>query len=84
MADGGLGASYVAVVDPQRGEVFYRRWAKIISRRGDIIVIGHYKEDDWDKFNEGANARVMPYQRERQNLNTILSSGRVIFNKPIR
>ncbi|MFN2514465.1 MAG: hypothetical protein ABR568_24015, partial [Pyrinomonadaceae bacterium] len=34
MSDGGLGASYVAVVDPDRGEVFFRRWAKIISRQG--------------------------------------------------
>src|SRR4026209_2375497 len=27
LEDGGLGASYVAVVDPMRGEVFFRRWA---------------------------------------------------------
>ncbi|MDX6694464.1 MAG: hypothetical protein QOF02_2067 [Blastocatellia bacterium] len=84
MADGGLGASYVAVVDPRRGELFFRRWAKIISRQGDIIVIGYYREADWDKLNEDANARLKPYKRERHNLNTILSSGRVIFNKPMR
>jgi hypothetical protein len=83
MEDGGLGASYLAVVDPARGEVFFRRWAKIISRRGDIIVIGHYKEDDWDKFMENENAKVTPYKRERQNLNTILRR-RVIFKKPDR
>ena len=83
MSDGGLGASYLAVVDPARGEVFFRRWVKIISRRGDIIVIGHYKEDDWEKFHEGGNARVRPYKTERQNLNTILRR-RVIFNKPDR
>jgi hypothetical protein len=83
MSDGGLGASYLAVVDPGRGEVFFRRWTKIISRRGDIIVIGHYKEDDWEKFLENENAKVTPYKRERQNLNTILRR-RVIFNKPDR
>jgi hypothetical protein len=83
LADGGLGASYLAVVDPARGEVFFRRWAKLISRRGDNIVIGHYKEADWDKFNENETAQVAPYKTERQNLNTILR-GRVIFNKPDR
>ena len=83
MSDGGLGASYLAVVDPARGELFFRRWAKIISRRGDIIVIGHYKEDDWENFNDGANVKVKPYKTERQNLHTILRR-RVIFNKPDR
>jgi hypothetical protein len=83
MSDGGLGASYLAVVDPARGEVFFRRWAKLISRRGDIIVIGHYREDDWEKFHEDENARVRPYKTERQNLNTILRR-RVIINKPDR
>ncbi len=83
MWDGGLGASYLAVVDPARGELFFRRWAKIISRQGDIIVIGHYKEDDWEKFHEDEKAKVTPYKRERQNLNTILRR-HVIFNKPDR
>jgi hypothetical protein len=83
MSDGGLGASYLAVVDPTRGEVFFRRWTKIISRRGDIIVIGHYKEDDWEKFLEDKNAKVAPYKTERQNLDILLRR-RVIFNKPDR
>jgi len=83
MSDSGLGASYLAVVDPARGEVFFRRWIKIISRQGDIIVIGHYNEDDWGKLNEDENAKVRPYKTERHNLNTILRS-RVIINKPDR
>jgi hypothetical protein len=49
MIDGGLGASYVAVVDPRRGEAFFRRWARILARNGDTIVIGFYKEVDWEK-----------------------------------
>lgn len=80
LTDGGLGASYLAVVDPSRGEVFFRRWVKIISRRGDIITIGHYKEDDWDKFLQNENAKVKPYKIERQNLNILLRR-RVIVNK---
>lgn len=81
MSDGGLGASYVAVVDPARGEIFFRRWAKIISRRGDNVVLGHYKEADWEKFHANENAAVTPAKTERLNLNTLLR-GRVIVNKP--
>jgi hypothetical protein len=82
MSDGGLGGSYLAVVDPERGEVFFRQWAKLLWRRGDIIAIGHYKEEDWGELeqNQTENAKVKPYKRERQNLNAILK-GRVIVNK---
>ena len=80
LTDGGLGASYQAVVDPNRGQVFFRRWSKVISRRGDIIVLGRYKEDDWDKFMENENANVRPYRTERYNLNQLLRR-KVIINK---
>ncbi|MEK6336150.1 MAG: hypothetical protein AABM67_14565 [Acidobacteriota bacterium] len=80
LTDGGLGASYQAVVDPNRGEVFFRRWSKVLSRRGDIIVLGRYKEDDWEKFVENENAKVRPYRTERYNLNTLLRR-KVIVNK---
>ena len=79
LEDGGLGASYVAVVDPTRGEVFFRRWARILSRKGDTIVLGRYREGDWDKFmTEGA--KVRPYRTERYNLNSLLLR-RVMVNK---
>jgi hypothetical protein len=80
LTDGGLGASYQAVVDPNRGEVLFRRWAKVISRRGDTIVLGRYKEDDWDKFMQDENAKVRPYRTERYNLNEVRRR-KVIFNK---
>ena len=77
MEDGGLGASYVAVVDPWRGEVFFRRWARILADKGDTIVLGFYKEEDWGEL----EARKMrPYKRERYNLNSLLLR-RVIVNK---
>lgn len=79
MEDGGLGASYFAVVDPARGEVFFRRWARLLSRRGDTVVLGFYKEEDWEKLME-PNARVRPHRTERHNLNTILKR-RVIVNR---
>lgn len=78
MADGGLGASYLAVVDPWRGEVFFRRWVRILANNGDTIVLGFYREDDWGNMDEGR--KVRPYKRERHNLNTLLLR-RVIVNK---
>jgi type I site-specific restriction endonuclease len=80
MADGGLGASYVAVVDPWRGEVFFRRWARILARKGDTVVIGFYKEEDWEKLASEQSGEVRPYKSERHNLKSLLLR-RVIFNK---
>ena len=77
MEDGGLGASYVAVVDPWRGEVFFRRWARILADKGDTIVLGFYKEEDWG---EPDASKVRPYKKERHNLNSLLVR-RVIVNK---
>lgn len=78
LEDGGLGASYFAVVDPARGEVFFRRWARLLSRKGDTVVLGFYKEEDWEKLGE-PNARVRPHRTERHNLSALLK--RVIVNK---
>jgi len=78
MEDGGLGASYLAVVDPWRGEVFFRRWVRILANNGDIIILGFYREKDWGDLEEGK--RVRPYKRERHNLKTLLQRP-VIVNK---
>lgn len=81
MADGGLGASYFAVVDPQRGEVFFRRWARLMGRSGDQITLGFWREADWgDSATDGAPRR-RPYRTERLNLNAVLRR-RVIYNRP--
>ena len=78
MEDGGLGASYLAVVDPLRGEVFFRRWVRILANKGDIIVLGFYREKDWGELEEGK--KVRPYKRESHNLKTLLLRP-VIVNK---
>lgn len=78
MEDGGLGASYVAVIDPLRGEVFFRRWARILANKGDTIVLGFYREADWGELEPGKKAR--PYKRERHNLKSLLRRP-VIVNK---
>ena len=80
LSDGGLGAEYIAVVDPSRGEVFFRGWSRILSQKGDTIVLGLYKENDWEKLNSGEEGKVRPYKRETYNLNSLLKR-RVIFNK---
>jgi hypothetical protein len=80
LSDGGLGASYFAVVDPNRGEVFFRRWALLLSRKGDLIVLGRYREDDWDKLTSSETTKVTPYKKERYNLKTLLNR-HVIHNK---
>jgi hypothetical protein len=78
MEDGGLGASYLAVVDPWRGEVFFRRWVRILANKGDTIVLGFYREKDWGDFVEGK--KVRPYKRESHNLKSLLLRP-VIVNK---
>jgi len=78
MKDGGLGASYVAVIDPSRGEVFFRRWARILANKGDTIVLGFYREADWGELDSGK--KVRPYKRERHNLKSLLRRP-VIVNK---
>ena len=75
MSDGGLGASYVAVVDPWRGEVFFRRWARILTHKEDTVVLGFYKEADWDQIE-----KAHPYKIRRYNLNSLLI-GKVIINE---
>jgi len=80
MVDGGLGASYVAVIDPWRGEVFFRPRARILARKGDTIFIGSYKEEDWEKFDTEQGGKVRPSKSERHNLDSLLWR-RVIVNK---
>lgn len=80
MSDGGLGANYLAIVDPTRGEVFFRRWVRLLSRKGDILTLGHYREDDWHKFLENENTKVRPYRTEKVNLSAALKR-RIIVNK---
>jgi hypothetical protein len=80
MGDGGLGASYVAVVDPWRGEVFFRRWARILSNKGDTIVLGFYRESDWgDELESGK--KVRPYKRELHNLKSLLRRPVIVNEK---
>ena len=79
MEDGGLGASYVAVIDPLRGEVFFRRWARILANKGDTIVLGFYREADWGELEPGK--KVRPYKTERQILKLLLRRPLIVNKK---
>jgi hypothetical protein len=91
MEDGGLGGSYFAVVDPKRGEVFYRQWSELKTLSGDKFTLGFYREDDFEKIVEEhdivapdqvmSTTTVRPYKTEQHNLAAILK-GRVIYNRP--
>ncbi len=93
MTDGGLGGAYFAVVDPKRGEVFYRSFAELAAIKGDTIKLSFYKEDDWEKIsgergedeyqNKTAfvdKTKVKPFKIETHDLNKIIK-GQVIVNK---
>jgi hypothetical protein len=81
MTDGGLGAYYLAVVDPARGEVFFTKWARLLSRKGDVIRVGYYREDvDWSAFYQDENAPIRPYKIRSYNLSALLRRP-VIYNK---
>ena len=92
MADGGLGAGYFAVVDPKRGEVFYRRWAELTELAGDRIKLAFYDADNWDQINEAragqqddpnqviSRTNVKPVRTENHDLKRVLRM-KVIYNK---
>lgn len=95
MEDGGLGGAYFSVVDPRRGEVFFRSWAEITRLKDDTITLAFYKESDWENINQARDtsfyqnknafpaesAKVKPYKTETHDLKKILRN-KVIYNKP--
>jgi hypothetical protein len=70
MRDGGLGASHVAVVDPRRGEVFIASKARLQDRTGDLLILGFYRDDDWEILANGKS--VQPYKVQRYDLKRLL------------
>lgn len=93
LQDGGLGGSYFAVVDPKRGEVFYRQWAEASKISGDRVTLDFFREDDFDALlgerddtQKSPNqvivpTKVRPYKHETIDLKQVLRN-RVIYNRP--
>lgn len=92
MSDGGLGGSYLAVVDPKRGEVFFRKWAEVTGINGDNITLAMYRADDFEAINEErgwkpgpsnlviSKTKVAPYKTETHDLKRLLRN-RVLYNR---
>lgn len=70
MLDGGLGASHFAVVDPKRGEVFVASKTRLKERRGDIVVLDFYRDEDWEALANGKS--VEPYKEQRHDIKRLL------------
>jgi hypothetical protein len=80
MRDGGLGASHIAIVDPNRGEVFVEQKAKVMSRTGDVLVLGYFHDEEWESLAHGMNVR--PYRTKSYNLSVIMK-GKPMVRKPL-
>jgi hypothetical protein len=70
MSDSGLGASHVAVVDPARGQVFEAQQAKIMQRRGDRILVGFFRESDWERMSD--STPLQPFRVRTYDLKDLL------------
>ena len=94
MSDGGAGNSYISVVDPNRGEVFFRKLAEVIEIKGDNITLGIFESESWDydatteedKFKRKDNIFLLktspkPNKKEKYNLKKIIENNEVIFNE---
>jgi hypothetical protein len=81
LEDGGLGASHIAVVDLQRGEVFRQDGAKFAGSSGGSFTVAWYRDQDWDDLRE--NVQVSPYKTQVYDLDQILKRP-VIVNTPAR
>jgi spore germination protein GerM len=92
LSDGGLGASYFAVVDPKRGQVLSVDWAEITEIKGDTVKLAFYKEEDWEEINQKRDWKndhkkaipeptvVKPEKTETLDLKAVLKN-KVIVNK---
>jgi len=92
MSDGGLGGSYFAVVDPRRGEVFFRRWVEVTGINGDNVTLAMYRADDFEAINDErgwkpgpsnqviSKTKVAPYKTETHDLKRLIRN-RVIYNR---
>lgn len=94
LEDGGLGGSYFALVDPKRGQVFFKSWTEVKSVKGDTLTLVFYKENDWENINQSrgtafydnksaipAPSKVKPYKTQVYDLKKLIKKG-VIYNRP--
>lgn len=78
-ADAEMCSPTVLVIDPTRGPVFSENPAQLLSIRGDIILLGYFKEAEWEKNCEGK--KMKPYKTKPFSLSALLKR-RVITTRP--
>ena len=76
MRDGGLGASHIAVVDPNRGEVFVEHKVMVVSRRDDVFTLGYFHDNEWESIARGES--VHPYYTKSYDLNLLLNKKTIV------
>jgi len=83
MSDGGLGAERFAVVDPARGEVFFRSMCRVHSIEDDRVTLAFYTAEDWEKLVGGVfevGDTIRPHNVQTVDLKWAVTRG-VIQNK---
>jgi len=71
MSDSNLDAYHVAVIDPDRGEVFCEDGAKISTVEGDNLALAYYGDDDWDALRDKQD--VKPQKIQQYDLKELLA-----------
>ena len=81
MVDGGLGANHIAVVHPQKGEVFRETLCKIGDVAGNTLTLQFYTAWAWGVLNEGNKAsiaKVKPFKIKTYSLKELLKRPAIV------
>lgn len=82
MSDGNAGNPYFSVVDPKRGEIYFRRLAKPAAIKGDRVTLNIYRFGAWDRsYPPVDEPDPIPRSTMTVSLNKVLRN-KVICNKP--
>ena len=63
-------APTIGVIDPTRGKVFSETPAQVLSIKGDIMILGYFKEAEWQKNCE--SKKMKPYKTKSFSLSALL------------
>ncbi len=72
-------APEIMMIDPSRGEVFSESPAQVLSIKGDLMLLGYFKEAEWEKNCE--SKKMKPYKTKSFSLNALLKRS-VITKRP--
>ena len=58
------------MIDPARGEVISESPAQVLSIKGDVMLLGYFKEAEWEKNCE--SKKMKPYKTKSLSLSALL------------